>query len=186
MESDPNKSETLGTLSEEETKSRVSLADRIGAKFDQNIRRAEENPDAPQVDMSSVVKNLFAIIESQHREEMTKFIPPQAKDAPHDYVVDQDHHLGAVSRSPTSGQYKFTKAKNFTTTFKDGRVLQGIHGISMHSTDPNHHGPKCYNCGKIHDLRRCGRCKKIWYCDKECQSFDWSRHKPECKPISSQ
>lgn len=41
-------------------------------------------------------------------------------------------------------------------------------------------------CGKARDdceadLLRCGRCKEVYYCGKECQSDDWKRHAPECK-----
>jgi len=32
-------------------------------------------------------------------------------------------------------------------------------------------------------LRRCGRCKGVWYCSKECQMQDWSRHKKTCKEV---
>ena len=28
--------------------------------------------------------------------------------------------------------------------------------------------------------QRCGRCKLIYYCSKECQAVDWKRHKHQC------
>lgn len=32
-------------------------------------------------------------------------------------------------------------------------------------------------------MKRCSRCKRAWYCSKECQKKDWSeRHKKECVP----
>jgi len=31
------------------------------------------------------------------------------------------------------------------------------------------------------NMKRCGRCKKAWYCSVECQRKDWSIHKLECK-----
>ncbi|GIZ42629.1 hypothetical protein CKM354_000588900 [Cercospora kikuchii] len=30
-------------------------------------------------------------------------------------------------------------------------------------------------------FQKCGRCKKVLYCDKACQSSDWKAHKPFCK-----
>lgn len=149
--------------SEHDRDSPEQLGRRIDAKLVENLRRIEENPDEPQASMESMVMNLLEVIKSARLEE-------------------EDMDLSAVPKSTKSGQYKFAKAKNFQTTFKDGRVLPGIHGISMHAVDPAYKGPKCYNCGKMHDLRKCGRCKKIWYCDRECQSFDWPRHKLECNP----
>ncbi|KAI0287197.1 SET domain-containing protein [Russula brevipes] len=29
-------------------------------------------------------------------------------------------------------------------------------------------------------LKRCTRCKSVWYCDAACQSIDWALHKKEC------
>lgn len=30
--------------------------------------------------------------------------------------------------------------------------------------------------------KRCGRCKQVIYCGRECQVSDWQRHKPVCHP----
>jgi len=39
--------------------------------------------------------------------------------------------------------------------------------------------PSCVQAGK---LLKCGRCKKVAYCGKDCQTKDWKRHKPNCVP----
>ncbi|RAH42834.1 zinc finger MYND domain-containing protein [Aspergillus brunneoviolaceus CBS 621.78] len=46
----------------------------------------------------------------------------------------------------------------------------------------------CFHCGQIesdvgHALRRCGRCKEAWYCDKDCQRGHWRDHKHSCVPV---
>lgn len=37
--------------------------------------------------------------------------------------------------------------------------------------------PSCDNPG----AHRCSRCKKVFYCSKECSEKNWPRHKPDCK-----
>jgi len=50
----------------------------------------------------------------------------------------------------------------------------------------------CSRCGKP-STAFCSRCwseavaahrKKVWYCSRECQKADWSRHKPDCVPLA--
>ena len=36
---------------------------------------------------------------------------------------------------------------------------------------------------KTMKLKRCSRCKNMYYCSKECQIADWESHKFECKNI---
>jgi hypothetical protein len=38
----------------------------------------------------------------------------------------------------------------------------------------------CNKCNSAVADQRCGRCKKVWYCGRECQSKDWKVHKREC------
>lgn len=40
----------------------------------------------------------------------------------------------------------------------------------------------CAYCHKTEEhLRRCSRCKRVFYCSKECQQKDWPSHKPTCQ-----
>ena len=45
---------------------------------------------------------------------------------------------------------------------------------------------KCNCCGRVKGsnsgltLNKCSRCKKIYYCGKECQRKDWKKHKGTC------
>lgn len=38
----------------------------------------------------------------------------------------------------------------------------------------------CANCGKAGATARCGRCKKVAYCDNDCQKASWRSHKKDC------
>lgn len=41
----------------------------------------------------------------------------------------------------------------------------------------------CKTCLKENvQLQRCGRCKSVFYCSKECQKKDWRSHKAVCAP----
>ncbi|KAK7002185.1 hypothetical protein R3P38DRAFT_3041964 [Favolaschia claudopus] len=47
----------------------------------------------------------------------------------------------------------------------------------------------CTNCLKTDGeypevkMQRCATCKSVWYCSKECQRANWSKHKLTCKKI---
>ena len=45
---------------------------------------------------------------------------------------------------------------------------------------------RCEKCGEYRkrcDLKVCGRCRKIWYCGKGCQTSDWSSHRLKCVEV---
>jgi SET and MYND domain-containing protein len=46
-------------------------------------------------------------------------------------------------------------------------------------------GFHCDWCTETKSLKKCSRCKFVFYCSKECQKSDWEFHKIECKGISS-
>jgi len=41
--------------------------------------------------------------------------------------------------------------------------------------------PGCGGCGKVQDgMKKCSRCKAVWFCSKECQARHWPIHKLSC------
>eukprot|EP01029_Cantina_marsupialis_P025687 TRINITY_DN68090_c0_g1_i1.p1 TRINITY_DN68090_c0_g1~~TRINITY_DN68090_c0_g1_i1.p1 ORF type:complete len:281 (-),score=99.54 TRINITY_DN68090_c0_g1_i1:10-780(-) len=41
---------------------------------------------------------------------------------------------------------------------------------------------KCYSCLKPHSKLRCSRCRRVFFCDKNCQKKSWKRHSKSCIP----
>ena len=44
----------------------------------------------------------------------------------------------------------------------------------------------CAECGKKGKVLRCGKCKSVAYCGKECQTSAWAAHKKECKRLTKE
>lgn len=45
---------------------------------------------------------------------------------------------------------------------------------------------KCHTCSKSKEeldssLKRCKKCRAVWYCSKDCQTENWKYHKSDCK-----
>jgi SET and MYND domain-containing protein len=52
----------------------------------------------------------------------------------------------------------------------------------VHVVDNNQKSLKCDFCLKCNQsLKKCSKCAKMYYCDRECQRNDWHSHKNECK-----
>eukprot|EP01084_Bolivina_argentea_P038276 70775_1 len=45
---------------------------------------------------------------------------------------------------------------------------------------------KCSNCSKPNAESLCGGCKKIYYCNQDCQAANWKKHKNLCDYIQKQ
>lgn len=144
-------------------------ATRLGEKFAHELEEREklEAEGVPMPTEESNVKNLMKLLEAFAKDPDGEFILP-------DEVIE---------KSKKSGQYRFHKSDQFETTYSDGTVRKGLHGIGFYATPHStYKGPRCENCGRMHDLKKCSRCKEVFYCDTNCQSINWSVHKSNCKP----
>ncbi|EPQ53510.1 SET domain-containing protein [Gloeophyllum trabeum ATCC 11539] len=41
----------------------------------------------------------------------------------------------------------------------------------------------CSRCSAARELKRCTKCRAVWYCSASCQNADWSLHKRECPSL---
>jgi len=51
--------------------------------------------------------------------------------------------------------------------------------------------PTCASCqstqaGRANPLKQCAKCKKAYYCSRECQKADWKSHKPVCRAVNAE
>lgn len=56
----------------------------------------------------------------------------------------------------------------------------------MGGVNLNRVGVSCRNCGKSGgaQMKKCGRCKAVFYCGRDCQLNDWSKHRVACRKLS--
>jgi len=60
------------------------------------------------------------------------------------------------------------------------RVEELINGLQSKTIELK----ECANCGKKQpDLRKCGKCLSVKYCDTTCQKADWKKHKKICRKL---
>jgi len=82
------------------------------------------------------------------------------------------------------------------TTSEDGRGIWAKKGFAagdiIFITKPHVHvlssrnlDSLCSSCSSpgTNNLRRCTRCRVVWYCDSQCQNNDWQTHKKECEAL---
>lgn len=67
----------------------------------------------------------------------------------------------------------------FTRTDKMANLLDAWEIVA-----PEERHKLCHACCKHLEgqMKRCTRCKSVWYCSQTCQKQDWPSHKGSCKP----
>lgn len=60
------------------------------------------------------------------------------------------------------------------------QVMETMNEPSDESEDDS---PKCKLCERRRpEMKRCSRCKSVWYCNRYRQTADWKYHKQVCRP----
>lgn len=126
---------------------------------DVQTRQQQEREGVPMPTTESSISNLLRVISALDSA-------PEEQD---------------IVKKTKSGQMLLKKSEQYETVYTDGSVMKGIHGVTMHMTEfSDYKGPRCANCSQIHDLKKCARCRKEFYCSKDCQTKHWKIHKSKC------
>lgn len=51
--------------------------------------------------------------------------------------------------------------------------------------DPDEKVTACESCGQVGAKKKCGRCRCVYYCSRECQVEHWKMHKHVCAKMAS-
>ncbi|CAG2103049.1 unnamed protein product [Medioppia subpectinata] len=88
-----------------------------------------------------------------------------------------DHPWDRKKRDPKSDEMPVISSKPYIA----GDVVFKCKPLLVYIQD-KYKGEYCDNCLKPTDqLKRCSKCRQMYYCGKNCQTIDWSFHKNECK-----
>ncbi len=105
-------------------------------------------------------------------------------------IVMTDEKITLICDDGSKVNFRAAKTEKGTTKPGKDSKQEGEGEIKgMRFCDLNGKGAKCANCmavagiGSIKTLKKCGRCKKVYYCDVECQKYHWQTvHKLHCQP----
>ena len=66
-----------------------------------------------------------------------------------------------------------------------GKIPEPVGLMTVHIVDDQLAERQCAACGvwQTHStkkLERCSKCRRVYYCCKECQRNDWKKHKGTC------
>ncbi|KAJ7623509.1 hypothetical protein FB45DRAFT_1089047 [Roridomyces roridus] len=144
--------------------------------------------DMTSTDEAEAWKHLFAAFTERcrtwsHREDTCRYassgnIPVSVKGFEDPLCgCGEGHDLGAVSRDP---QWKELAPRMTRGAISPLFFLGYLDTLDERLKELT--SSACAACGKSNvNLRKCGRCKEVEYCSKECQTGHWKTHKKGCK-----
>jgi hypothetical protein len=77
--------------------------------------------------------------------------------------------LKVIKNDDQNGWWEMTGPTEFFRSLDNVRVVK-----------PHTLFQTCECCGHKSTLKKCGGCKKVYYCGAECQKSHWKTHKPNC------
>lgn len=80
------------------------------------------------------------------------------------------------------GKCEFEARTSLNKMLSNSMGIQDLGGQRRGVTNAGKEVLPCGNCGKVDQTRRCGKCKLVAYCDKDCQAAHWKVHKRICAP----
>ena len=114
--------------------------------------------------------------------------PPPAKK---DIIIEPDHNMRESLIAKYKGLFKKTSESQKENIFfpsDEDLKLQAAKFVETYDRDVvqtlAEGKPKCSECGGEAE-HRCSRCKNEWYCSRQCQVENWSKHKEMCSLIAS-
>ncbi|KAH7037351.1 uncharacterized protein B0I36DRAFT_313855 [Microdochium trichocladiopsis] len=97
---------------------------------------------------------------------------------------DMEHLRELVDKIPSRPRYSLP---HLDSGFRDPGKVQFLVALENYKagTPRSFADPSCYKCGKMqvdtgNALKQCAGCKKVWYCDRDCQKGHWADHKAAC------
>jgi len=130
------------------------------------------NDAAQNVDINTLVSTM-------NQGEILKIIRESLDDPGFKLKLEQERNKkGVTKRKCKECGDKFDQQKHNDTlcpACNEVKLIESGQSSIVPNTTPN-----CVICNK-NGTNRCARCKKIYYCSRECQIKDWSKHKLNCQ-----
>ena len=119
--------------------------------------------------MAEIIKRKFEDIPWSH--ELNLF---SCNSSEMEYLISTGRFL-----LPKSSSFKPTNINIKEPTITSTTTYSNSHKDAVKNMDAE--VKSCNNCGKYSlEMKRCARCKKIKYCDGNCQKSDWKIHQKKC------
>lgn len=125
----------------------------------------------------AVANNKYVRLEKKHEEEIAVYLISKGGDVSKAQKMAED---GVIAKNGLSrGKLEGEELERFQAKLSDyqkkAELMRASEGKSAEEK-------QCLSCKqtKTEGLKRCGRCKKVYFCDETCQKKSWPEHKANC------
>eukprot|EP00794_Sanderia_malayensis_P019573 gene19573-21504_t len=126
----------------------------------------------------------------EKQDGITAFIKKLVKGRQEDgfQLVIQDFILESIITFPFQQSNLF---QTFQASLLDPEKSKEINALSALTQSINglqsaNFSETCATCGRKEDVKKCGKCKVVDYCSRNCQELHWSTHKKRCAKFAQQ